>query len=167
MYSSSSIKQKNRGFTLIELLVVIAIIGILSGIVLTSVNSGRISARDARRVSDMNNIYKALIMYQLDKGFTPTAAGGSNMNCGGWGDSTSPTWLSFLKADYFPNGVPVDPINVYSCQSGSHIDTYTYKYYCYPVSSTELNPGLSLLMKSEKTGVIIYKANRDKSFTCL
>ncbi|HWO07317.1 MAG TPA: type II secretion system protein [Candidatus Paceibacterota bacterium] len=51
---------KERGFTLIELLVVIAIIGILSSVVLASLNSARQKGRDARRVSDLKQIQLAL-----------------------------------------------------------------------------------------------------------
>lgn len=55
-----------RGFTLIELLVVIAVIGILSTIGLVSLNGAREKARDAKRISDLDIISKALIVYASD-----------------------------------------------------------------------------------------------------
>ncbi len=49
-------KNTNRGFTLIELLVVIAIIGILSSVVLASLNSARNKGADAAVKSNLSNI---------------------------------------------------------------------------------------------------------------
>jgi prepilin-type N-terminal cleavage/methylation domain-containing protein len=54
---------RRRGFTLIELLVVIAIIGILSSVVVASLNSARKKARDARRVDDIKQLQLALDLY--------------------------------------------------------------------------------------------------------
>jgi prepilin-type N-terminal cleavage/methylation domain-containing protein len=52
-----------KAFTLIELLVVIAIIGILSTVVLASVNSARKKSRDARRQQDVKSLKTALDLF--------------------------------------------------------------------------------------------------------
>ena len=49
-----------KGFTLIELLVVIAIIGILSSVVLASLNSARAKGKDTRIMSDVREIRSVL-----------------------------------------------------------------------------------------------------------
>ena len=55
--------KKQKGFTLIELLVVIAIISILSTVVMTGLNSAREKGRDAKRLSDVKSLQKALELY--------------------------------------------------------------------------------------------------------
>jgi len=57
------LKKKAKGFTLIELLVVIAIIGILSSIVLVSVNTARNKAKDAAVKSNLANLRVAAELF--------------------------------------------------------------------------------------------------------
>jgi len=91
--------KDSRGFTLIELLVVIAIIGILSSVVLASLNSARQKSRDARRIGDIKQLQLALEMYYDSNNGYPTST------------------LSALVPDFIPIA-PVDP------QTGSG---YTYE----------------------------------------
>lgn len=67
-----SYKSKS-GFTLIELLVVISIIGLLSSVVLASLNSARAKSRDAVRRSDLNQLRTALELYYDNHGNYPIA----------------------------------------------------------------------------------------------
>ncbi|MCX6703204.1 MAG: type II secretion system protein [Candidatus Zambryskibacteria bacterium] len=70
--------MKKYGFTLIELLVVIAIIGVLSSIVLGSLNSARSKSRYARAFSDMREISKAAILdYDQYENYAPDVGQGS------------------------------------------------------------------------------------------
>jgi len=65
-------KNHTKGFTLIELLVVIAIIGMLSSIILASLNSARAKGRDARRIMDLRSIDTALELYYSDNRAYPS-----------------------------------------------------------------------------------------------
>lgn len=58
--------NESRGFTLIELLVVTAIIGILASMVLVSLGSARVKARDTRRIMDLRQVTLGLEFY-LDR----------------------------------------------------------------------------------------------------
>ncbi|MDD5589739.1 MAG: type II secretion system protein [Candidatus Portnoybacteria bacterium] len=111
--------RKKRGFTLIELLVVIAIIGILATIVLVSLNSARVKARDARRQSDMHQIALAMEMYY------DSQSPASYLNIA---DTATAIPVSSSIGTYM-NPVPLDPTNsgnyiYYWADNGTPTTTY-------------------------------------------
>lgn len=62
--------KNKKGFTLIELLVVIAIIGIISSLVLVDLSKSRKLARDARRVLEVDRLYKVFeLCYSEDENY--------------------------------------------------------------------------------------------------
>ncbi|MDZ4243666.1 MAG: prepilin-type N-terminal cleavage/methylation domain-containing protein [Candidatus Doudnabacteria bacterium] len=87
--------KPNEGFTLIELLVVIAIIGVLAGVVMVSLNSARLKARNAKRVGDLRQIQTALELYYNANNGYPNTGGAWRGEC--WG---------LASADVIPGLVP-------------------------------------------------------------
>ena len=74
--ASSSVR---RGFTLIELLVVIAIIGILSSVVLASLNTARNKGADAATKSSLANARaQAELFYDTASNYTTVCTTGAN-----------------------------------------------------------------------------------------
>ena len=130
-FSSTNIGHKNArpsfttGFTLIELLVVISIIGLLSSVVLTSLNTARLKAKDGRRLSDMKQIRMALELYRDANDRYPSPTSGD----GDWEESYEDggQFIETLANNgYLPNPI-VDPINNTS---------YRYSYYRYGAGSS-------------------------------
>lgn len=66
--------QKTKGFTLIELLVVIAIIGILSGLIIVSMNGAQNAAKDARIKAAMDQMRSTAEIYKLNNTYYGTLA---------------------------------------------------------------------------------------------
>jgi type II secretion system protein G len=120
-------KLTQKGFTLIELLVVIAIIGILSAVVLVSLNSARAKSRDARRLSDVRQIMTALEIYYNDNGAYPDESGGAGAEVPTPGSvgptgTTTTEWQDFLAV--WPNA-PTPPDGNPSCTAAQNTYVYT------------------------------------------
>lgn len=111
---------------MIELLVVIAIIGMLSSVVLASLNSARMKARDARRIADLNQIKLALELYFDTNGYYPQSDCG--WDCNGYRYSYSASSWNALAADLAPymSSLPVDPRGGSSNPPWSGGYNYTY-----------------------------------------
>ncbi len=76
--------QKRPGFTLVELMIVILIIGVLTTLIMVSLDNTKMTARNARRLADIKQIQLALKMYYNDAGMFPTSiTPGSSISKGG------------------------------------------------------------------------------------
>lgn len=123
-------RTSEKGFTLIELLMVIAIIGFVSSVVLISIDSARLKARDARRISDIKQIQNALELYALNNnGLYPTV---------------SNTYAYLLSSTLVPNyiaTVPEDPTR-----------TSSYRYRYATANGSTDRTSYTMLIDMEKDG---------------
>lgn len=99
-----------KGFTLIELLVVISIIGLLSSVVLSSLNTARAKARDTQRIRTLTELRTALNLYYADNGYYPVCGGyldycSSNSGFGGSMSSWTELTPNYIKS------ITNDPVN--------------------------------------------------------
>ena len=111
--------SKSKGFTLIELLVVIAIIGLLSSVVLASLETARAKSRDASRFSSLISIRNALELFRSDNKAYPSTGGNWFGNCSdyksygltgpsGYIPNLAPKYISILPKE-------VKPVSTYGC----------------------------------------------------
>ncbi|MDO8511680.1 MAG: type II secretion system protein [bacterium] len=125
-------KNKNKkGFTLIELMVVIGIIGILSSLILVSLNLARSRARDGQRRNDIKQIMTALELYYASNGEYPNTSNGvgkSSSPNDTWFTSSDSSWATFTAklAPYL--SLPKDPKQSASGWPGT-ANTYGYSYF--------------------------------------
>jgi len=125
-----------KGFTLIELLVVISIIGVLSSVVMVSLNDVKKKARDTVRMNDMRQIQKALEVYYYSNNETyPVGTAwwqGVCVNGGSRDTSGANAYIPNLTPEYLED-LPVDPRDVRTGWSGYlyHSNGTDYKLLCH------------------------------------
>lgn len=126
----------SRGFTLIEVLVVISIIGMLSSTIVSQLRLSIYRAHDNQRISQIDEIARALEFYYLDNGKYPSNTNGTFM----YADSRNPprvavpAWsnlMNKLVPTYLPK-IPLPPMN--NGREGAmtaNIDEYHYQATAY------------------------------------
>ena len=129
-----AMRSSSAGFTLIELLVVIAIIGMLSSVVLASMNTARQKARDARRMTDAKALQTAFELVYDDNNRYPLAGVTSGTIVTARNVSTLTSELS----DALPK-MPKDPTNTATDQG--------YQY-----ASSDVVHGYAIAIQKEKGG---------------
>lgn len=138
-------RAQKHGFTLIELLVVITIIGVLATIAVVAFSNIQMSARNSRRLADMQQIMKALKLYREYYGFFPVRE--NDVDCGGWDTTMTDAngdgnyMVDALVTSGIMGKVPRDPKAPSSGTCPYNNPTvYNYIYIRYPIGQWGCDP---------------------------
>jgi prepilin-type N-terminal cleavage/methylation domain-containing protein len=95
--------RKRGGFSLLELLAVVTILGIIAVVVIPRISVSAGTAKANANSQNKSEINGAIERYYVEEGAYPTK-------------------LSDLAADYFPDGVPTNPVTeaAYTINSTTH-----------------------------------------------
>lgn len=114
---------------------------------MSSINSAQERARDARRIADMEAIYDALVLFELDYGYAPNTSYDSN-SVQNYDVSFDDDFLSVLVDEGYLSSMPLDPINSTSNTTSSNVNNgYFYTYRCWGNGW-----GVDLRYREEATG---------------
>lgn len=113
-----------KGFTLLELLVVIALIGLLTGIVLSSLRAARLRAKIVVVNSDLRQVGLGLECYLMDhKQYPPTR---EDCNTGSLNDHLYQLPKELAEGDYLPAASPGQAMS--TLMEDTFHPEHTYKY---------------------------------------
>lgn len=129
-------KNRSKGFTLIELLVVIAIIGVLSAVVLASLNTARSKGNDASIQASLSTIRTQAELYysnQSPVGYGTQAWATTDATCTAGMFSDGTVSRAIIAADSI-NGATANNIGCASTATSyvvaAQLTSDTGRYYC-------------------------------------
>ena len=137
-----NMKIKKTGFTIIELLIVSAIIGLLSAVVLQSLNTARQKSRNTTRLAQIDQINKALEISAVTTIKLPWSNGwvclghttnNTGTDCSAVANAQSPTINNTVRTNLAGGVIPKDP----SHASGLVGSWYLYHSNLVPVAQNE------------------------------
>jgi len=148
-------KKFNKGFTLIELLVVIAIIGILSSVVLASLNTARAKGADAAVKSNLANARaQAELFYDANaNSYTVTIGGATDLcNIAGLVSGVKGIYTNVFGA---ASATGLTAVNTTATLAGSAVTATCHSSAAAWASETPLKTGTNQMYCVDSTGASV------------